>query len=119
MAAMRHPAGALQHLDTLDRRAERSRELGLVVDHLQAGADHRRRTRCKRCCSSSRCYLNPAIEGGDARVRRIHLARQAPHALFTRIADALQLGANLAAADDGKAHGHPFLSHRVQPSFAH
>ena len=92
---------AMPFLDTLARGAECGRKVALIVDSMQAGADHRRRARCKCRCSSSRCYLNPAIEGGDARVRRIHFAGEAPHTLFTRIADALQLGANLAAADDG------------------
>ncbi len=108
-------AGTLEHLDARDRGAQRLGELGLGVDDLQARADHRRGTGGERRGSGGSGDLQPAIEGRDAGVGGLHLPRQPPHAALAGLADALQLGPDLAAADDGEADGYAFFNHRAQP----
>ena len=81
----------------------------------EARADHRRGTGGERRGGGGSRDLQPAIEGGDAGVGGLHLARQPPHAALARLADALQLGTDLAAADDGETNGNAFLNHRAQP----
>ena len=55
--------------------------------------------------------LHPRREGGEPGVRRLHLAPEPAEAAGAGLADALELGADLAAADDGEPDADALLSH--------
>ena len=52
-----------------------------------------------------------AREGGEPGVGRLHLAAEPAEAAVAGLADALELGADLAAADDGEPDADALLSH--------
>ena len=104
-------AGALEHLDRGDRGAERLRELRLRIDRREPGADHGDAAGGRRGDGGRGRDLHPRREGGEAGIRRLHLASEPAEAAVAGLADALELGADLAAADDGEPDADPLLSH--------
>ena len=104
-------AGALQHLDRGDGGAERLGELGLRVDRREPGADHRDPGGGRGGDGGGGRDLDPARERGEPGVRRLHLAPKAAEPTGAGLADALELGADLAAADHGKTNADALFSH--------
>ena len=100
-------ARALQRLDRGDGGAERLRELGLRIDRLQAGADHRHASGGSGGHGGSGRHPHPAREGREPGVRRFHLAAQPSEAARPGFADAFQLGAHLPSAHGREADADP------------
>ena len=82
--------------------AERLRELRLRVDRREPGADHGDAAGGRRGDRGRGRDLHPGREGGEPGVRRLHLAPEPAEAAVAGLADALELGPHLAAADDGE-----------------
>jgi hypothetical protein len=101
----RQLARALQRLDRGDGGAERLRELGLRIDRLQAGADHRHARGRGGGDGSSGRHAHPAREGREPGVRRLHLAAEPSEAARPGLADTFQLGAHLPSAHGREADG--------------
>ena len=106
-------ARALQHLDRGDRGAERLGELRLRVDGGETGADHGDAAGRGRGDRGGGRHLHPGGEGGKLSIRRLHLAAEATEAAGAGLADPLELGPDLAAADDGEPDAHALLGHLV------
>jgi hypothetical protein len=109
-------ARALKRLDRGHRGAERLRELGLRIDGLQPGADHRHARGGGGGHGGGGCHRTTSREGRQPGVRRFHLAAQPSEAPRPGFAHTFQFGAHLSAADRGEADGHTLFSHRERPS---
>jgi hypothetical protein len=107
-------ARTLQRLDRSDGGAERLRELGLCIDRLQAGADHRHASGGSGGNCGSGGHANPAREGRKPGVRRLHFPAEPSEASRPGLADTLQLGAHLPSAHCGEADANPFFCHRSE-----
>ncbi len=112
----RQLARALQRLDRGDGGAERLRELGLRIDRLQAGADHRHASGGSGGHGGGRRDPHPAREGREPGVRRFHLPAQPSEAARPGFAHAFQFGAHLPSAHGREADANPLLSHGSDPS---
>ena len=109
-------ARTLQRLDRGDRRAERLRQLGLRIDGLQPGADHRDASSRGGGHSGGGGHRDTARERREPGVGRFHLPAEPSEPARPGLADAFQLGAHLSAADRSKADGNALLSHGNDPS---
>ncbi|WP_141703918.1 hypothetical protein [Methylobrevis pamukkalensis] len=112
----RQLACALERLDRGDGGAERLRQLGLRIDRLEAGADHRH---ASGGCGGHRSGCrdpDPARESREPGVHRLHLPAQPSEAARPGFADTFQLGAHLPSADRCEADADPLLSHGSDPS---
>ncbi len=78
-------ACALQRLDRGDGGAEGLRELGLRIDRLEAGADHRHASSGGGGNCGSGGYTHSPREGREPGVRRFHLAAQPSEAARLRL----------------------------------
>src|SRR6056297_3324490 len=87
------------------------RELGLCIDRLEAGAEHRHassRSGGDGCCGRD---PDPPREGREPCVRRFHLPAEPPEAARPGLADTFQLGAHLPSADGREADADAFPGH--------
>ena len=107
----RQLARALERLDRGDGGAERLRELGLRIDGLQPGADHRHAGGGSGGHGRGSSHSHTAGERREPGIRRLHLAAEAPEAARPGFADAFQFGAHLTSAHGGEADADAFLGH--------
>ena len=109
-------AGALQRLDRGDGSPERLRELGLRIDRLQPGADHRDASRGCGGHGGRGGNLHPPGKRREPGVGRFHLAAEPSEATRSGFAHAFKLGAHLPSAHGREADTDPLLSHGSDPS---
>jgi hypothetical protein len=106
-----------QHLNAAGGGAQGLRQIGLRVDGLEAGFDHRDACgSCRRHGNGGR-NLHPGGKCRQPRIGNLRFPGHAAKAFDPGITDTFKLCAHLFAADRRKADGYAFLSHLRLRSF--